>query len=425
MPMKVFLQQVIVNDPRSPFHQSTKDILIINGQIARIADRIEDTDATLVSARGLTISPGWVDPFAQFNDPGAEYRETIESGAAAATAGGYTTVFVVPNTKPVIDSKSLVEYITAKSMHLPVNIHPIGAVSRQLEGKDLAEMYDMRASGAVAFSDGLQPVQSAGLMVKALQYVKAFDGVVIQIPDDTSIASHGLMHEGIISTRLGLAGKPMLAEELIVARDIKLARYTNSQIHFTGISSPKSIEYIRRAKEGGLKVTCSVTPYHLSFCDEDLQEYDTNLKVNPPLRTRQDMLDLREALRQGNIDAIATHHQGHNYDSKVLEFEYAKFGMIGLQSSFAAVQTAVPELDASRIAYLFSINARSIFKLPAALIEEGQPADITLYQPGTEKVFTAEQLHSKCSNSPYLGKSLLGKVSGIINGNHFIYNPAV
>jgi dihydroorotase len=262
-------------------------------------------------------------------------------------------------------------------------------------------------------------------MVKALQYVKAFDGVVIQVPDDTSIARYGLMHEGIISTRLGLQGKPMIAEELIVARDIKLARYTDSHIHFTGISSPKSIEYIRRAKDGGLKVSCSVTPYHLFFCDEDLLDYDTNLKVNPPLRSREDMLALREALRQGYIDCIATHHQGHNYDGKVLEFEYANYGMIGLESCFAAIQTAVPGLTQEQIANLFSINARKIFKLQEAAISEGHPADITIYQPGETGVFTNEQVKAKCNNSPFLGKTLTGKVAGIINHQHIILNAAI
>ncbi len=423
--MKVLLQQVIINDPRSPFHSLQKDILIINGVISRIADRIEIEEAQVISENGLTISPGWVDTFAHFNDPGAEYRETIESGAAAAAAGGFTTVFVIPNTQPAIDSKSLVEYITAKSAKLPVSIRPIGAVSRQLEGKDLAEMYDMKASGAVAFSDGLNPIQSSGLMVKALQYVKAFDGVVIQVPDDTSIANHGLMHEGIVSTRLGLQGKPMIAEELIVARDIKLARYTDSHIHFTGVSSPKSIEYIQRAKDSGLKVTCSVTPYHLSFCDEDLLDYDTNLKVNPPLRSRQDMLALREAVQKGQVDCISTHHQGHNYDAKILEFEYAKYGMIGLESCFAAIQTVIPGLSDGQLTALFSLNARKIFHLPEALIAEGQPAEISLYLPGEETVFTKEQVKGKCSNSPFLGKTLTGKVFGTISHQHLILNKAV
>jgi dihydroorotase len=423
--MKVLLQQVIINDPRSPFNSLCKDILIVNGIISRIADKIEMEDAHVVAPDNLSASPGWVDPFAHFNDPGAEYRETIESGAAAAAAGGFTTVFVLPDTKPVIDSKSLVEYVTAKAARLPVIVLPIGAVSRQLEGKDLAEMYDMKASGAIAFSDGLHPIQSSGLMVKALQYVKAFNGVVIQVPDDTSIAQYGLMHEGITSTRLGLQGKPMIAEELIVARDIKLARYTDSNIHFTGISSPKSIEYINRAKAIGLKVSCSVTPYHLFFCDEDLADYDTYLKVNPPLRSREDMLALRQALRDGHIDCIATHHQGHNYDAKILEFEYAKFGMLGLESCFAAIQTAVPGLTPQQIANLFSINSRNIFKLPEALIAENQPAEISLYQPSESTTFTIEQIKAKCSNSPFLGKTLTGKVRGIIRHHHLILNKAI
>ncbi|MBZ5856228.1 dihydroorotase [Flavihumibacter profundi] len=423
--MKVLLQQVIINDPRSPFNGSTKDILIIDGIIVRIADSIEDADARTISAPSLTASPGWVDPFAHFNDPGTEYKETIESGSAAAAAGGFTTVFVLPNTKPAVDSKSQVEYVVAKAAKLPVNIWPIGAVSRQLEGKDLAEMYDMRASGAIAFSDGTNPIQSSGLLVKALLYVKTFDGVVIQLPDDTSIAAHGLMHEGIVSTRLGLQAKPMLAEELIVSRDIELARYTGSHIHFTGVSSPKSIEYIQRAKEAGLKVSCSVTPYHLFFCDEDLQEYDSNLKVNPPLRTRNDMMALRESLRKGHIDCIATHHQPHNYDAKVLEFEYAKFGMISLESCFAALHTAVPGLSPEQIANLFSINARNLFKLPGALIQEGQVADITLYEPGAEIIFTKEMVRSKSSNSPFLDRLLKGAVTGIVNGHHLILNKAL
>lgn len=424
-PMQILLQKVILNDPRSPFHGTVQDILIQQGKIVSIGAGIEAPDARLIQLDGLTVSPGWVDLFAHFNDPGTEYRETIETGAAAAAAGGFTEVFVIPNTKPVVDSKSPVEYIVAKSEKLPVQLHPIGAISRNAEGKDLAEMYDMRASGAIAFSDGIQPVQSAGLMVKALQYVKAFDGVVIQLPDDTSIAAHGLMHEGVMSTRLGLQAKPMMAEELIVARDIKLARYTDSQLHFTGVSSPKSIEYIRRAKESGVKVTCSVTPYHLFFCDEDLAEYDTNLKVNPPLRSRQDMLFLREAVQQGWIDCIATHHLPHNTDAKVLEFEYAKFGMIGLETCFATVQTVLPDLSLEQLVALFSLNARAIFKLAEARIAEGEQAALTLYLPSATTRFDQSMIKSKSANSPFIGKTLKGQVAGIIRNGHFIHNIAL
>lgn len=417
--MKHLLQQVVINDPRSPFNGSRQDILLQDGRIKAIgtdlpADNAELVNTGLTHANGLQVSPGWVDPFAHFNDPGAEHKETLESGAAAAAAGGFTQVFIIPNTKPAIDAKTQVEYVMAKSSHLPVRIRPLGAVTRGADGKELAEMYDMKASGAIAFSDGLKPIQSAGLLTKALQYVKAFDGIVVQIPDDTSIAPHGLMHEGIISTRLGLPGKPMMAEELMVARDIKLARYTNSRLHFTGVSSPKSIAYIKRAKDAGIDITCSVTPYHLFFSDDDLQQYDTNLKVNPPLRTKADQLALRAALTEGVIDCIATHHQPHDYDAKILEFEYAKFGMIGLESAYGVVKTAMPELSNSQLVQLFSINARRIFGLPDGIIAEGAEADLTLYLPDTGYQFTAANIRSRCANSPFIGQNLAGKVLGTI-----------
>lgn len=414
--MKVLLQQVLINDPRSPFFGSVKDILVQDGKILEIADAIASDDAVSFLQEGWLASPGWVDPFAHFNDPGTEYKETIESGAAAAAAGGYTTVMVVPNTKPVTDSKSAVEYIMAKNSRLPAKVLPIGAVTRQTEGKELAEMYDMYANGAVAFGDGLNPIQSSGVLVKALQYLKAINGVLIQVPDDTSLASHGLMNEGIVSTRLGLPGKPMMAEEVMVARDIKLSRYTDSQIHFTGVSSPKSIEYISRAKAGGLKVTCSVTPYHLFFCDEDLMGYDTNLKVNPPLRTRTDMMALREAVTDGSVDCIASHHFPQNYDAKVLEFEYAKFGMIGLETAYAVLRTALPDCTESKLAELLSIRSREIFGLPPAILQAGEPAEISLHHPALKSSLRLEDIKSKSRNSPFIGVELTGAVAGTISG---------
>jgi len=285
--MKVLLKQAYITDPLSSHLGTIQDILVEDGIIREIAATIPDSRAEkLITGKDLFVSPGWVDIFSNFAEPGYEFKETLETGSAAAAAGGFTDVFLIPDTNPVTDSKSQVEYLRQRSASLPVNIWPIGAVTRRLEGKHLAEMYDMQNSGAVAFSDGLHPVQSAGVLVKALQYVKAFDGVIMQIPDDNSIAPNGLMHEGVISTRLGLPGQPMMSEELIIARDIKLARYTESRIHFTGVTSPKSIEYIKRARASGLQITCSVTPYHLFFSDADLLNYDTNLKVYPPLRPR-------------------------------------------------------------------------------------------------------------------------------------------
>jgi dihydroorotase len=280
-------------------------------------------------------------------------------------------------------------------------------------------MYDMLASGAIAFSDGLYPVQSAGILLKALQYVKAFDGVIIQIPDDKSVGSNGLMHEGIVSTRLGLPGKPMMAEELLVARDIKLARYADSKIHFTGVSSPKSLEYIKRAKDSGIRVTCSVTPYHLFFCDEDLTNYDTNLKVYPPIRSRKDMNELRKAVTDGTVDCIATHHMPHEFDSKVLEFEYAKNGMIGLETCYPVLKTILPEIAETRWVELLSINPRKIFGLPQPTIAIDQPATITMYDPGKENIFTAADIRSKSKNSAFLDKKLNGRIIGTINKQHF------
>lgn len=415
--MKILIKQARIVDHLSPFNGQTTDILIENGIIARIGDGIDSTADEEISLPGLHISPGWVDVFANFADPGYEYKETLVTGATAAAAGGYTDVFVIPNTKPVVQDKAGVEYIKQKSRELPVNIHPLGAVTKNTEGKELAEMYDMKASGAVAFSDGLNCVQSAGLMVKALQYVSAFGGMIIQLPDDKSINPHGLMNEGIASTRLGLPGKPAMAEELIVARDIKLTRYAASQLHFTGVSTKKSLEYIKRGKDGGTKVSCSVTPYHLCFCDEDLAGYNTNLKVNPPLRTREERDALRTAVADGTVDIIASHHLPHEFDSKVCEFEYAKHGIIGLETVFAALQTAVTGISTERVVELLSVNPRKLFGLDAATIKEGAAASLTLFDPVKKWVLNEGGIKSKSKNTPFTGVELTGKPLGIINGN--------
>ena len=300
--MKVLIKQAQIISSSSPFNGQIKDILITKGKIEKIADSITEKADQTVEEKGLCVSIGWMDVFADFGDPGFEYRENIESGSKAAAAGGFTDVVLVPNTSPVADSKSQIDYIIQKAKQVSVNIHPLAAITKRTEGKELAEMYDMQQTGAIAFSDGIHPVQNSGLLLKALQYVKTVDGTIIQIPDDTSIGANGLMNEGLISTQMGLPGKPAMAEELMVARDIKLARYADSKLHFTGISSPKSLEYIKRAKEGGIKVSCSVTPYQVYFCDEDLQDYNTNLKLNPPVRNRTDMM--AGAKRTGHVKRL-------------------------------------------------------------------------------------------------------------------------
>jgi dihydroorotase len=421
--MKVLLKQAKIVCPTSSYNGQTKDILIEQGIIISINDNIIDSTATIISNEGLQVSIGWMDVFAHFADPGLEYRETLQSGANAAAAGGFTDVLLVPNTQPVIHNKSQVEYIVQQSKSLPVTLHPIGAVTKDAEGKELAEMYDMQNAGAIAFGDGINSIQNAGLLVKALQYIKTFNGTIIQIPEDKSIGATGLMNEGIISTRLGLPGKPAMAEELMVERDIKLARYSDSSIHFSAITTAKSLEYIRRAKDAGIAITCSVTPYHLFFCDEDLQQYDTNLKVNPPLRTKQDSAALLAALLDGSVDCIASHHIPQHADSKICEFEYAKPGMIGLESLFSVVwQLVNTQWSIEQLVEKLTIAPRKLFNINIPKIEEGAIACLTLFNPDMAYTFVETMIQSKSKNSAFIGQQFKGKVLGIIHKNQLVVN---
>lgn len=417
--MKILIQQARIVDRNSPHNGTIRDILVEEGRITAIGDPSvggglsAKADKTLRHT-GLHVSPGWVDVFSHFCDPGYEYKETLQTGAAAAAAGGYTDVFVLPNTRPVIDTKSQVEYIRRAAAELPVRIWPLGAITRGLEGKDLAEMYDMRNSGAVAFSDGTGPVQSAGLLLKGLQYIKAFDGVIIQLPDDRTVGSGGLINEGIVSTRLGLPGKPMMAEELMVSRDIELTRYTGSRIHFTGVSSPRSLEYIRQAKAAGLRVSCSVTPHHLFFTDADLFEYDTNLKVYPPLRDADAVKVLQSAVLDGLVDAIASHHFPQEFDSKTVEFEYAKAGMSSLETVYPVLRTRLPGLTTERTVDLLSHGPRQLFGLGQPSLSEGQEAALTFFDPGGETRLQTGSTKSRSKNNPFIGRSLQGSVIGTL-----------
>jgi len=419
--MKILIKQACIVDPTSSFNGQITDIFIEDGVIKHIGEKLPGIADKEINIEGLHVSPGWMDVFSNFADPGYEFKETLETGAQAAVAGGYTDVIVIPNTNPIIHNKANIEYIIQKSKSLPVNIFPAGAITKNTEGKELAEMFDMQISGAIAFTDGVNSIQSPGLLLKALQYVKAFDGIIIQLPDDKSISPQGLMNEGIVSTQLGLPGKPSMAEELVIARDIKLARYAESKIHFTGVSTKKSLEYIQRGKQNS-SVSCSVTPYHLFFCDEDVQNYDTNLKVDPPLRSKEDRNILRKAVVEGIVDCVATHHLPHEFDSKTLEFEYAKYGMIGLETTYGVLNTCLEKVSQERLVEVLSTNPRRIFKKEIAGIRENEKAILTLFAPKQKWSVKETDLKSRSKNSPFIGKELTGKVLGIINKEKLFLN---
>lgn len=413
--MRILIKKALITAPGQSLHQQTRDLYIDHGIITRIAPEINDQADQVIHYEHLHLSPGWMDVFADFCDPGYEYKEDLQNGAFAAAAGGFTDVMVIPNTSPALDSKAQIEYIVSKSASLPVNIYPVGTISQGIQGKSLAEMYEMHQSGAPAFSDGRRPVQSSGLLLKALQYVKAFDGILIQIPDDTGVSAHGLMHEGVWSARLGMQGKPGIAEDMLIRRDLELLRYTGSRLHLTGISLKKSVDLIREAKANGLNISCSITPYHLSLTDELLQNYDSAYKVNPPLREQADVDALKKAVEEGIIDCFATHHFPQDADGKLKEFEYAAEGMIGLESCFGVLGKALPTLETDRKITMLVNNPRKLFGLPIPEIAEGQPASLTLFDPDREWVFQEKDIQSKSKNTPFTGKELKGKVFGVIN----------
>ena len=418
--MDIVLKGATIIDPSSPFHQQTKDIFIQNGFIVEIGTITKNADQ-IIEADDLHVAKGFTDIYSHFCDPGFEHRETLETGALSAAHGGFTTVFVLPNTNPVNHHKAGIEYIVQKSRNLPVHVLPIAAITKNAEGKELAEMYDMHQNGAIAFSDGLCPIQSSGMLVKALQYLKAIDKTIIQLPEDRSISSQGMMNEGIISTSLGIPGKPAIAEEILITRDIELAKYTGGKLHITGVSTGKGIAIIRKAKQEGIAVSCSVTPYHLFFTDEDLYSYDTNLKVSPPLRTKADKESLLQAVLDGTVDCIASHHLPQHTDDKIVEFEYAKNGMIGLETCFAVTRTALPQLSLEKLIQLFTEAPARLFDLQQSAIAVNQPAALSLFLPNREWI--PQKFASKSRNSAFTGKRLTGLPLGIIHKDSLFLKP--
>lgn len=414
--MEILIRSAKIIDTGSPFHNQVKDILVVDGKIKKIGAKIINSNkAKEVKADNLHLSLGWFDLNTYLADPGYEHKETIESGCRAAAFGGFTHICCMPNTNPILQTKSQIEYVLRKSADEVVSVHPIGAVSLNLEGKDLAEMYDMHQAGAVAFSDGLKPSTSAGMVERSLLYAKAFDGLVMNHPEEKSISKNGAMHEGVTSTRMGLPGAPALAEEVAVNRDIYILEYTKSKLHLLDISLKRSVDMIKQGKKKGLSLTASVNAYNLMLDESAVGDYNTNNKVNPHLRAKEDINALVKGIADGTIDTITSAHQPQDEECKKLEFDKADFGMIGLETCFAIANTVLADkVELETIVALLANNPRRVLGMDAA-IREGAEADFTLFDPKRKWKFSEADIQSQSKNTPFVGTEFTGKALGIIN----------
>lgn len=416
----ILLRSVNILNPASAFHRKTADVLIKDGKIAQISESISigDDEVVMIDGNGKYLSPGFFDLNANLGEPGYETKEDLITGSAAAAAGGFTGVAVQPSTHPPVHTKSDVAYIVNRSRDFITKIYPVGCVSYNREGKDLAELYDMKLAGAVAFSDGTRPVLDSGLMARALLYVKGFDGLIFSYPEDSAIAGSGRMNEGKMSTYLGMKGIPSLAEEVFISRDLFLAEYNESRVHFSTISSAGSVALIREAKKKGIRVTCDVAAHHLVLTDEALVGFDSNYKVKPPLRTQKDIDALIGGLEDGTIDAIVSQHTPHEIEFKDVEFEVAAFGIIGLQTVLPLVLRAglSPELLVEKLA----VKPREIVNIPVPAFQEGEAADVVLFDPCEEWIFDESTNQSRSSNSPFLGQQMTGRALMVLNNGRLL-----
>ncbi|GGH00682.1 dihydroorotase [Mucilaginibacter phyllosphaerae] len=417
--MNLLIKSATVVDPASPFNNKVADILIEKGIITKIAKAI-DADVKSVDAGGQYVAPGFFDLNCNIGELGLEVKEDLQTGTAAAAAGGYTGIALMPNTQPPVHSKAEVEYLLNRAKGNLVDIYPLGAISANREGKDMAEMFDMFKSGAKAFTDGNHPVQDAGLMERAMLYVQNFGAKVISYPEDTSIAGKAKVNEGIVSTMLGMKGIPALAEELMIARDLYLAEDTGSEIHFTTISTQHAVELIRDAKRKGIKVTCDVAVHNLVLTDDALMGFDSLYKVKPPLRTQKDVDALLAGLQDGTIDAVVTQHTPHEIEFKDVEFEVAEYGIIGLQTALSLLVGL--GLPAALIVEKLSVNPRKILKVDAAVLAEGAPANLVVFGMDAGWEYGRAVNRSKSYNSPFIGQNLKGKVLLTCNNNQIFKN---
>jgi dihydroorotase len=418
--MSTLLKNATIIDATSPYHNQKKDILISDGKLEKIANSIPNKDNyTVIELENLYVSCGWFDTSVSLGEPGFEERETIKHGLQVAAKSGFTSIAVNSNTNPVIDSKSDVEFLISKAFNFATKLYPIAALTKDSDGLEISEMYDMQQSGAIAFGDYNKSIENDNLMKIALLYAQNFDGLVLSFPKNNSIAGEGIANEGINSTKLGLKGNPALAEHIQISRDLFLLEYTGGKLHIPTISTAKSVNLIKEAKKKGLRVTCSVAAHHLVLTDDELHAFDSNFKTNPPLRTKDDVKALKKGVETGVIDIITSDHNPIDIEHKKVEFSEAKEGVIGLESAFGAVNSV---LDLADFIGCFTTKPKAIFGIENHSIQEGNLADITLFNPEIETIFTSKDILSTSKNSAFINKKLKGKVYGVFANNQLIIN---
>ncbi len=397
-------------------------VLIVDGKVARLAERIDDKQAEVFDATGLVVAPGFVDGHVHLREPGFEYKETVASGSAAAVAGGFTSVCCMPNTQPVNDSAAVTEFIRKRATEAGLaRVYPIGAVSKALLGEELAEMGEMVRAGAVGFSDDGKPVVNSYLMRRALEYSQLFDVPVVDHCEDPNLSGKGVMHEGAVATRLGLRGIPAAAEETMAARDVVLASLAGGRVHIAHVSTSGALERVREGKAKGVAVTCEVTPHHLALTDQAVadSEYDTDTKMNPPLRSAQHVDALVNGVLDGTVDCLATDHAPHHADEKALEFDLAPFGIVGLETAIPVTYDLLVrrhKLPLRLFVALWSSNAARIFRLPGGTLKVGSPADITVLDLEARATVNPDRFRSLSRNTPFAGQRLKGWPAATIVG---------
>ncbi len=427
--MSLLLKSITLVDPAASRH-GEYDLLIDGARIVRIGRDIPADGARVIEwPRSLVVTPGLIDMHAHLREPGQEHKETIASGLRSAVAGGFTAVACMPNTTPINDQASITEFMLKRAADAGLaHLFPIGAVSVGSKGQQLAEIGDLRAAGCVAISDDGRPVESALLMRRALEYTSMFNMPVINHCEDSSLKGDGVAHEGPTASLLGLRGIPGVAESIMVERDVSLAELTGGRVHVAHMSVRQSLRAVRAGKERGARVTAEVTPHHLVLTDTALAErggYDTNLKMNPPLRDEADRLALVEGLADGSIDAIATDHAPHHSDEKALEFDRAPFGIVGLETALPLCLDRLVHpglITLARLVELLSVNPARILGIAGGTLVEGGPADLTILAPDASVTIHATALRSKSKNTPFDGWTLRGAVAGTMVGGRFVYS---